>query len=391
MVELYPHQAEAVKKLHNGAILRGGVGVGKSRTAMAYYMANEAPRDIYIITTAKKRDSLDWEGEAAGFGVGKFKNATMAGILTVDSWNNIERYKDVVGAFFIFDEQRTVGSGTWARSFVHIARQNHWILLSATPGDNWMDYISVFVANGFYRNRTEFKRTHVVYNSYTKFPKVERYLGTGTLIKHKNDVLVEMPYQVERQRTYKEIRVDYDETLLDYVLEERWNVYEDRPIRTLPEMFFVLRKVINSDPSRLNAIQLLMDQHPRLIVFYNFNYELNILKSLSQYTPLAEWNGQRHEEIPEGERWIYLVQYAAGSEGWNCTSTNAVVFYSLTYSYKMYRQSQGRIDRLSTSFLELFFYTLISKNLVDLAILKSLKKKQDFNEKRLIDGRLRHF
>lgn len=379
MEELQPHQKAALKQLKNGCILWGSVGTGKSRVAMAYYELEERHRDIYVITTAKKRDSVDWEKEAARIGVGKAKNATVHGVLTVDSWNNIEKYKDVKDAFFVFDEQRLVGSGTWVRAFQKIARHNHWILLSATPGDTWMDYIPVFVGNGFYKTRTEFIREHVVYAPYVKFPKVQRYVGLNRLVKLRNQILVHMPYEKETVRHAKAVYVDHDQELLDEVIKRRWHVYEERPIRDVAEMFMVGRRVINSHPSRLRAIRRLVSAHKKLIVFYNFNYELEALRGLEDVTTVAEWNGHKHEEIPKTDLWVYLVQYTAGSEGWNCTETDAIAFYSLTYSYKSWEQAHGRIDRMNTPYRDLWYYALRSRSVIDNAVWRSLKAKKSFN------------
>ena len=387
MVDLYPHQEKAVRQLRNGSILWGGVGTGKSLTAMAYYMANEAPRDIYVITTAKKRDSSDWHGEAAHFGVGTSKDATVAGVLTVDSWNNIGKYVDVADAFFIFDEQRLVGSGAWAKSFLKIAKHNRWILLTATPGDTWLDYIPVFVANGFYKNRTEFKREHVVYNNYAKFPKVERYIGVSRLVRYRNQLLVEMPYIRHTNRIVKHVPVDYDKDLFDQVVKKRWHVYEERPLKDVGEMFHAMRKVVNSDTSRWQAVRTLLRTHPKLIVFYNFDYELDMLRELSEDTTVAEWNGHKHEPIPPTDSWVYLVQYVAGAEGWNCIETDAMVFYSLTYSYKNYHQAYGRIDRLNTPYSELYYYVLLSNSIIDNAVWRSLSSKKSFNEASFADTR----
>lgn len=401
MVKLYPHQEKAVSELANGKILWGGVGSGKSLTAVAYYMKAEAPRDVIVITTAKKRDSLDWEREFAKYGVGKTKDGTTAGLLTVDSWNNIGKYREAEGVFFIFDEQRLVGSGEWSTKFIKIARRNRWILLSATPGDTWMDYIPVFVANGFYKHRTEFKREHVIYNTFTKFPKVDRYIGVGRLVKLRNELLVEMPYARHTIRRVKEIPVGYDKDLFDKVVNKRWHVYENRPIRAVSELFSVMRKVVNSDRSRLNTLKELLAIHPRVIVFYNFDYELEALRSLAtteknttspngiSSLKIAEWNGHKHETIPEGDSWVYLVQYVAGAEGWNCTTTNAVVFYSLTYSYKVFHQAHGRIDRLNTPYTELFYYILKSDSLIDKAVWNSLKNKKSFNESRYMGANVK--
>jgi hypothetical protein len=693
-MELYPHQKKAIDELSNGRILLGDVGTGKSLTAAAYYVAKEAPRDVYVITTAKKRDSLDWEKEFAHFAVGP-AGQTVAGALTVDSWNNIGKYVGVKDAFFVLDEQRLVGSGAWTKSFYKIARANHWILLSATPGDTWLDYIPVFVANGFYKNRTQFKDEHVIYNTFSKFPKVDRYIGVNKLVKLRNELLVVMHWERHTVRHVHEVEVGYDKDLFERVLKKRWHVYEDRPIRDVAELFGVMRKVVNSDRSRMDTLRGLMKEHPRLIVFYNFNYELEMLRSLgdptcskslatisrsvtsshlktdvgtsslslftktptdgsgslktsgessrkksspdslrreigtalltesgtvpnqnqnqradsvtapdvlsgstkiegeqcqtkngtpvreptptpvctcsppssthiskepanhrpryrfdtswsaqavdqhstesssasstgpttvsptsgsasrsgtcdeaegetecastrsssktglassssktstsksstalstksidgarstpicssstfaveggsecpSQYpnrcmysstehsptmenrqnseplgtvrTPalskkngettgvldgmnqcpstasrsctssgtsseetfaIAEWNGHKHEPVPDTDRWVYLVQYVAGSEGWNCISTDAMVMYSLTYSYKNWHQAFGRIDRLNTRYTDLHYYVLKSKSVIDIAVWKSLKAKKSFNE-----------
>jgi hypothetical protein len=378
-MDLYPHQKKAIDKLDNGKILCGDVGSGKTMAALGYYLEREYHNALYVITTAKKRDSKDWEIEAKAFGI------DLDG-LVVDSWNNMGKYEEVTDAFFIFDEQRLVGSGAWVKSFLKIVRHNNWILLSATPGDTWLDYIPVFVANGYYKNRTEFLREHVVYNSYTKFPKVERYLNTGKLHRHRRDILVEMPFTKHTKRHEVLVRVKHQENVLSKVVDDRWNILKNQPLRDVAELFAVMRYVVNLDPSRRAAIKTLMNKHPKLIVFYNFDYELDILRELSDLIPIAEWNGHKHEEIPDGDRWLYLVQYMAGSEGWNCVETNAIVFYSLAYSFRHFWQAQGRIDRLNTPYTDLYYYILISKTLIDRSIYNSLRKKQNFNVQKVQMG-----
>lgn len=391
---LYPHQQDALEKMFNGCILYGGVGSGKSRTAAAYYMKMEADADVYVITTARKRDSLDWEGEFVRFNIGKHLNASVAGTLTVDSWNNLGKYRDVVGAFFIFDEQRVVGSGEWAKHFLAIARRNRWILLSATPGDTWLDYIPVFLAHGWYRNRTEFKREHVVYASWSKFPKVERFQNVGKLVRQRNALLVHMPYARSTRRHIRIVPTDYDKNDFKRVDEDRWHIYESRPLKDVAELFRVLRRLVASDATRMRAAKTLMEDKNRIIVFYNFDYELTALRNLLQEMNVpnvetvsdptdwiyAEWNGKKHQEVPTTKRWIYLVQYVAGAEAWNCTTTNSMMFYSLTYSYKNFEQALGRIDRLDTPFTDLDYYVLKSKSWIDEVVWKSLRSKKNFNE-----------
>lgn len=333
---------------------------------------------MYVITTAKKRDSLDWLREFARFGVGQTEDATTAGILVVDSWNNIHKWQDISGAFFIFDEQRLVGSGGWVKSFLRIAANNSWILLSATPGDSWMDYVPCFIAHGFVKNRTEFKANHVIYKSYTKFPAVDRYVNTGRLVRWRNDIVVKMPYEKHTTRHTIAIPVDHDVAQMKQIMRDRWNPWKNQPIETSAEMCMLMRRSVGTHPSRLEALKEKIKKHPKLIVFYNFDVELEILRTLEDVN-LAEWNGHKHEEIPKTDSWVYLVQYAAGAEGWECTETNATFFWTQDYSYKRTEQAYGRIDRLNTSFGNLFYYVPLSKAWIDGALRKAFVEKRDFN------------
>lgn len=396
-VQLYDYQMDAVTKMKNGCILCGGVGSGKSRTSLAYYYIlnggkvnqkttvkmKKHPMDLYIITTARKRDTLEWEGELGPFlmsthpEINAYKNK-----IVVDSWNNVQKYKDVKKAFFIFDEQRVVGSGAWVKAFLRITKSNQWILLSATPGDTWQDYIPVFIANGFYKNRSEFIREHVIYSRFCKFPKVDRYINTGRLIRLRNNILIDMDFNRKTIAHHEDVWCDYNVLLYKRLHKERFDVWKDEPFQSAGELCYGLRKVVNSDESRLDAVLDIFKKRGRVIIFYNFDYELEMLKSVNygKNVEVAEWNGHKHQPIPDSRNWVYLVQYNAGNEGWNCIKTDTIIFYSQNYSYKVMVQAAGRIDRLNTPYLHLYYYHLKSRSGIDLAIARALKDKKKFNE-----------
>lgn len=400
IIKLYEHQIKALQKMKNGCILNGGVGSGKSITSLAYYYTLEGgkiggkkhtkmrnPRDLYIITTARKRDTLEWEGELAPFCLSTHPEFNgYSNRVVVDSWNNIGKYKDVKNAFFIFDEQRVVGSGAWVKSFLKIAKFNEWILLSGTPGDTWTDYIPVFIANGFYRNRTEFLQEHVVYSRFSKYPKIDRYLNTMRLERLRRNVLVNMDFDRPTTSHHEDVFVKYDISTYKDMMKNRWNIWENKPFKNASELCYSLRKVVNSDESRLVSVLELFEKHPKVIIFYNFDYELELLKSLyyGEDVEIAEWNGHKHQPIPECESWVYLVQYNAGAEGWNCIKTDTIIFYSQNYSYKVMVQSSGRIDRLNTPYTDLYYYHLKSRSGIDLAISRALKDKKKFNEGKFV-------
>lgn len=399
---LYDYQMDAVNNMKNGCILNGGVGSGKSRTSLFYYFKEQGgwidengfkpmrvkprPKDLYIITTARKRDTLEWEGELSHFllSVDEKQTKRYGNKIVVDSWNNIKKYADVKGAFFIFDEQRVIGYGTWTKAFLKIAKSNNWILLSATPGDTWCDYIPVFIANGFYKNKTEFAREHIVYSRFSKYPKIDRYINTGRLIRLRNSILIDMEFHRKTIPHHEDIYVKYSIDKYKQATRTRWDPYKNEPIQQASGLCYVLRRIVNESEYRVTALLELLEKCPKAIIFYNFDYELDILMNLglADDIEIAQWNGHKHQSVPNSDKWLYLVQYTAGCEGWNCIKTDTIIFFSQNYSYKVMKQAAGRIDRLNTPFTDLYYYHLKSRSGIDLAISKALNEKKNFNETR---------
>lgn len=401
IAKLYDYQLDAIERMRDGCILVGGVGSGKSRTALGYYFVqnggdmglsdgryvpmSDGPQDLYIITTARKRDTMEWEDDMMPFLLSTNPEVNPYGNkIIVDSWNNISKYSDIKGAFFIFDEQRLVGSGTWVKAFLKIAKFNNWILLSATPGDTWSDYIPVFIANGFYKNRTEFNREHVIYSRFAKFPKIDRYINTGRLVRLRNRILVDMEFNRKTIAHHEDVYCSYDIPTYKDTMRNRWNPYTNEPIINASGLCYILRRIVNTSESRQVALLELYEKHPKSIIFYNFDYELELLKDLFEGigVEIGEWNGHKHQPVPDGDSWVYLVQYTAGCEGWNCIKTDTIIFFSQNYSYKVMAQAAGRTDRLNTPYTDLYYYHLKSRSGIDLAISKALSQKKKFNERK---------
>lgn len=399
MINLDDYQIDAINKLRTGSILCGGVGSGKSRTALAYYYIQQggslnpyspmdfySSKNLYIITTARKRDTLEWEKETIPFLLNKEDDKHRNYICNyyVDSWNNIKKYVGVKDAFFIFDEQRVVGYGAWSKAFIKIAKNNDWILLSATPGDCWSDYAPVFIANGFYKDITAFRQEHISYKPFRSYPVIDHYNNIKKLDYFKSKILIDMDYHSPATEVYVDVPVEYDRDEYMRVVMRRMNPYTGNPILNASEYCSILRKIINSDKSRINEVLRLCERHKKVIIFYNFDYELELLQNaLSENKiPFSEWNGHKHEPILSSDRWVYLIQYSAGSEGWNCIETNVIIFYSQTYSYKQMIQSAGRINRRNTPFRELYLYRFKSRAGIDKAITRALNNKKDFNARK---------
>ena len=398
---LYDYQEKAVKNMKNGCILNGGVGSGKSRTGLYYYFSKcggkidaynytpmTKPKNLLILTTAMKRDKHEWDKELIPFLLSTDPEINYySNEIIIDSWNNIKKYADLKNWFVIFDEDRVTGSGVWVKVFLRMAKNNEWIILSATPGDTWSDYIPVFIANGFYRNRSDFSQQHIVYARYCTFPKIDRYINTRKLVRLRERILVDMDFHRKTQSEHTWCYCDYDISAYKQAMKTRWDPYKDEPIQNAGGLCYVLRRIVNSDESRLDELRRLLTSHPKVIVFYNFDYEREELIGslrLLRY-PYSEWSGHAHQEIPnDGHRWVYLVQYTAGCEGWNSIKTDTVIFFSQNYSYKVMEQAAGRIDRLNTPYDRLYFYHFTSRSPIDRAITNAVKTKKIFNERRFV-------
>ena len=404
MVKLREHQKQALKQMKNGCILCGGVGSGKSITSISYYFLKaggsiepfrfpKQMKDLYIITTARKRDTYEWDDELVHFGLAR-DGKNFGGKVIIDSWNNLHKYVEhkegrgwkplVRDAYFIFDEQRVIGTGTWVKSFLCLTKVNEWILLSATPGDTWIDYIPVFIANGFYLNFTDFRLQHVIYSPFTKFRKVERYVNVPKLERLRDSILVDMPFERKTTQHHNDIVVRYDKTLYDNLVNKRFDYEKNRPFKNASELCSALRKVCNSSPEKLNIILDIIEDKHKVIIFYNFDYELELLIDLfkGMHIAYSQWNGHKHEPIPDCDIWAYLVQYSAGCEGWNCTLTDTIIFFSPNYSYKVMTQAAGRIDRLTTPFSDLWYYHFKTQSSIDKGIDRAYRQKQKFNEEK---------
>ena len=403
MVKLREHQKQALKQMKNGCILCGGVGSGKSITSIAYYFLKaggsiepfrfpKQMKDLYIITTARKRDTFEWDDELVHFGLAR-NGKNFGGKVVIDSWNNLHKYVEhtkqgwkplITNAYFIFDEQRVIGTGTWVKSFLCLAKYNEWILLSATPGDTWLDYIPVFIANGFYKNFTDFRLQHVIYSPFTKFRKVEKFVNVSKLQRLRDSILVDMPFERKTTRHYIDVIVTYDSAFYNKVMKERFNYEKDQPFQNAAELCSALRKICNLSPEKFNEILDIIKDKRKVIIFYNFDYELESLIQLfiDMHITFAQWNGHKHEPIPQNDIWAYLVQYSAGSEGWNCIETDTMIFFSQNYSYKAMEQASGRIDRLTTPFTDLWYYNFKTNAPIDRGITRAIKQKKKFNEEK---------
>lgn len=374
--KLRPAQRDAVDRMHDGCVLLGRTGSGKTMTALGYWLKVHAQQDLYVVTTPAKRDAMEWEGDSAK--LGQYLPPER-----VVSWNKIKDFEYLESAFVVFDEQRVSGSGKWVKSFLKIAKRNDWILLSATPGDVWIDWLPLFIANGFYRTRTQFTDRHVIWDPHTRYPRIKRYIEEDRLERCQEAICVYLASPNPISRMVHDELVSYDSRKYAEVTRKRWNPFEVRPMMDAGELCRVQRRIVLENVCREEALERLLKGHPRALVFYSYNYELEAIKAVCERLgrSYGQRNGHRHDPVPVSkEPWVYIVQYQS-ADAWNCISTNIAILYSLPYSWRQQEQAMGRIDRMNTPFDELHYYRLMTDSTIDNAILACLDRKETFNER----------
>lgn len=376
------YQKRAINQMHNGCILCGGVGAGKSLTSLGYIDKVYPSGTVYIITPARKRNTGEWFDDIR-------KNDMDETRFVVDSWNNLSKYKDVKDAFFLFDEQKVSGKGTWAKSLIRIAKSNQWILLSATPGDTYDDYATVLIANGFVRNRTTWYDEYCVTKSQPFFHIVD-HKNKDVIDMMIRRIFIKMDYQSDKKRIERVIPIqarsagEEKEILMTHKAPGA-----QMPFTTFAAAIAYVRMNCYDKSKKTEALRKIIEKHKKIIVFYNFLSEkLEIERAaIDANVTINFYNGQRHDPIPDTDEWVYGVQYNSGAEAWNCITTNAMVFYSPNYSYKTMEQAHGRIDRVNSPYECLYYYMLLNELNIDNKVMNALSSKKDFNEKMLEEER----
>lgn len=141
------------------------------------------------------------------------------------------------------------------------------------------------------------------------------------------------------------------------------------------------RQLCNSKDKQQAFIDLINSINDRVVVFYNFDSELDTLKTLVKDRPIAEVNGHTNTEqiYHDNDNCVLFVQYQAGARGLNLQDGNKIIYYSLTLSSDLFEQSKKRIHRIGTKY-PCFYWILQTKDSVEESIYKSLNRQEDYNE-----------
>lgn len=222
-------------------------------------------------------------------------------------------------------------------------------------------------------------------NPYKNIERLKKKMRDHGAVFMKTEEVIDLPEQTFIEIMSKTSK-EYRKFMRDLIVQFK---YEDELVELIGDS--KLTKKLYSRQlcgayctEKLQAFEdLLSSTQDRLIVFYNFNIELDAMKFICQKLekPISEVNGNI-KDLTAYENFnnsITLVQYQAGAMGLNLQKSNKIIYFTLTDRSELFEQSKKRIHRIGQK-NACFYYLLICKNSVEEDIYENLKKRKDYTD-----------
>lgn len=408
MVTLYKYQHEYLEGLPPKFIFAADTGTGKTLMSLAHYDVWSYPRPLLILAPASKVQTGDWEEEIERWYEGRQKPEYEIYSYEKFSRNpSIKRYhKDgFLGVWrdwlarhpsdfaVIADEVhkgKNPQSGNGKRLFEVATRAKFFVGLSATPMPNgWIDAANYFKIFGYTKGITDFKRRYCRIVDYKGFPEIVEYYRQGELQRLWNNIAKPLSKDAALDLpSVTSIPINLP-TGPDYIKVQKDRLFNDKFLDNPAALMHALRQSLIK-PKLAWLDEFLEGASGNIVVFYNYVGERERITTLLKQKkfkdrPVFRMDGQKHELPPKSaweglSRSITLAQYQSGSQGVEMTYADTIVYFSPTYSYMNYEQSQGRINRNGQT-KKMTLYLLRAPSTIERDIWGALKEKRDFQEK----------
>ena len=425
-MRLFDYQQQIVdEKYEDSKALFMQMGTGKTFVSMAFFEKSERAKLLVVCLATKvddwNRDLTDELGldEVVSLNKGTKKNRELmedAQYLVISFESSWRLDKELVAwvdddTYIIVDESHKIKNpsskvGKFMRKLG--AKTDYKTILTGTPQSNgYIDYYNQFHFLGYLdMNQTNFKKRYAItqmmqYGAGPIFQEIIGYRNTEELDEmiHNHSVFYdrklddeelpdEIPVYFPSYPKYRKISNDKVYEFKDGTLE----IYD-----TLGAGVMLQRQLASGyiskggntevlDKSKLDWMRDFLEGYDeRVVVFYNYNAELEQLKQLLERLdrPYSEYNGHRKDlrAFQESSEGVVLANYGSASTGINdFVIASTMVMYSLTTSYIDFEQAKKRIDRIGQTKKPLFYF-LIMKGTIDARVYHSLQEGKDFDER----------
>lgn len=410
-IKLYEHQKEALKiSTHQDHVAYyHDMGLGKTFTGAE--KMNELGAEINLVICQKSKVN-DWIDHFIDYYSNQYMIYNLTNKKELDLFNQFEGYKIGVINYdlvwrrkellkledftLMLDESSLIQNEQAKRSkFIMKFKPKNVILLSGTPtGGKYERLWSQLHLLGWNISKEMYYNHYVDYewddsegfprmviHGYKNEERLKRKMRQYGCYFLKTDEVFDLPKQIHQTikvDTIKEYRTFREKSI---VKVENVELVGDT---TLTKMLYERQLCGQYNEDKLAAFSdLLESTSDRLIVFYNFNAELDALKHISDILGRVSSivNGKYKDLYAYDQKndSVTFLQYQAGAMGLNLQKANKIVYFTPPLSSELFEQSKKRIHRIGQN-KPCFYYYLICKSSVEEKIYRTLKMRKDYTE-----------
>ncbi|WP_368076685.1 SNF2-related protein [Clostridium tyrobutyricum] len=403
-IKLYPHQIQALKETEKFSRVGYFLDMGLGKTFVGSEKLNQldAPYNLLICQKSKIDDWYDHFKSYYDYKVIKYNKAQEISrhsvvIINYDLiWRRPElmKLKDFT---LMCDESSMIKNEKSERAkFILKMKAKNIILLSGTPTGGkyeqlwsqckllgwkiskklyWQEFIkSVLLDIGGFKIKKV--------TGYKNVDRLKRKLHEYGAVFMKTDEVFELPEQIEQKikiKNTKEYKIFKKDRLITI------NNTELVGDTSLTKMLYLRQLSSQYNKNKVNQLKdILESTEDRIIIFYNFNKELEIIKKLCEKLdkPISIINGavKDLDNFNQYNNSITLVQYQAGAMGHNLQKSNKIIYFSLPLQSELFEQSKKRIHRIGQE-KTCFYWYLITQNSIEEQIYQTLKERRDYTNK----------
>ena len=429
-LQLLPHQIEALNVLSdkNRVLIAHDMGLGKTFTGAEKMHELNNPVNIVICQKSKIDDWIkhfrayypDMEVYNLTKKTGSigFKNRVDAGdigddemIVGVINYELIFRrsyFSHISGFTMMLDESSMIKNEATKRArFILRMHPESVIMLSGTPTAGKYEYLwSQCKLLGWNISKRAFWNSYIItkwvdYGNGYQHEEVVGYKNVDHLKKKlrehgavflKTNEVMTLPDQVD-QNIYLEQTMEYKDFKKDryLLMKDGTELIGDN---SLTRILYERQLCGQYHKKKLEAFRdLLNSTEDRIIVFYNFTAEMELLRVIctEEGRPVSILNGKTKDlqHYEEDSNSVTLIQYQAGAMGGNFQKSNRIVYFTLPLgkgSCDLWEQSKKRIHRIGQS-RTCFYYYLLVKYSIETKNLESLKLGRDLTDELFIEER----
>ena len=406
-IELLPHQKKAIQRTENfnRVAYYHDMGLGKTFTGSEKLMSYKTHKKLIICQKSKLPDWIEHMNKYYSDIVYDlsdkdqfYRYIVSHNSIGVINYDLVFRRPDIAKLHdfsLLLDESSLIQNSKAKRTkFILKLNPDGIVLLSGTPvGGKYENLYSQLKLLGIKMTNSEYWSRFIKYRieCYSGFPcKIPYgYKNVDELISllnsHgadflKSDEVIDLPEQVFYHIDHGISNKYYDDILRDkYTVIDGKEFIADNPLKRL----LYLRICCGAyNAERLNRFSdLLESTDNRIVVFYNFNAELDAIIKVCD-KPYSIVNGQNKniDNFVNHDNGVVFVQYQSGAMGLNLQKANIIIYYSLPLSSELYEQSKKRIHRIGQK-STCFYYIMRCKKSVEEHIEKTLNMRRDYTDR----------